>query len=147
MVENVIIYQNSDLHTEIYAAIPHGPETGEIQRVSELHALTPYGMLLVSLGTCTGIVLHTYAQNHGLNLARVGLHLRYDRVFQEDCDNCEQIERYQERFEEEIVLMGDLSKREREKLFHIAHQCPVYKILQDGATVSSRLTEKAEVPS
>jgi putative redox protein len=112
--------------------------------VSELYHLTPYGMLLVSLGLCTGIVLHTYAQNHGLNLEEVGLRLQYDRVFREDCENCEQIHRYEEQFEEEVALTGDLTEEERDRLEHIAHQCSVYKILRDGATVSSRVVDEIE---
>ena len=117
-----------------------------MEPVRELHELTPYGMLLVSLGTCTSIVLHTYSQNHGLGLEEVGLRLRYDRVFREDCENCERVERYEEQFEEEIALTGDLSQGEREKLFHIAHQCSVYKILKEGATVSSQMVDGISVP-
>lgn len=147
MGEKVIIRQDNEFRTEIHAAIQHGPEAGEIRPVGHLHELTPYGMLLVSLGTCTGIVLHTYSQNHGLHLEEVGIRLRYDRVFRDDCENCERIERYEEQFEEEIALTGDLTEEEREKLFHIAHQCSVYKILKDGATVSSKMADEISVPA
>jgi uncharacterized OsmC-like protein len=147
MPEKVIIRQDSDFRTEIHAAVPEGPEAGQMEPVVELYSLTPYGMLLVSLGTCTGIVLHTYAQNHGLKLEEVALRLQYDRVFREDCKNCERIQRYEEQFLEEIALKGDLTKEERDKLYHIAHQCSVYKILRDGATVSSELVDKVEIPA
>jgi uncharacterized OsmC-like protein len=147
MAEKVIIRQDSEFRTEIHAAIAEGPEMGEMRPVSELYALTPYGMLLASLGLCTGIVLHTYAQNHGLHLEEVALRLQYDRVFREDCENCEQIRRYEEQFVEEFALMGDLTEDERDKLEHIAHQCSVYKILRDGATVSSQLVDEIEVPA
>jgi uncharacterized OsmC-like protein len=147
MAEKVIIRQDSDFRAEIHAAIPEGPEAGEMRPVSELYALTPYGMLLVSLGLCTGIVLHTYAQNHGLHLEEVALRLQYDRVFREDCKNCEHIQRYEEQFVEEVALTGDLTKKERDKLEHIAHQCSVYKILRDGATVSSKVVNEIEAPA
>jgi uncharacterized OsmC-like protein len=147
MPEKVLIRQDSDFRTEIHAAIPEGPHAGEMEPVTELYSLTPYGMLLTSLGACTGIVLHSYAQNHGLKLEAVVLRLQYDRVFQEDCENCERIQRYEETFAEEIALTGDLTQAERDKLYHIAHQCPVYKILRDGASVSSQLVDEIEMPA
>jgi uncharacterized OsmC-like protein len=147
MAEKVIIRQDSSFRTEIHAAIPHGPEEGNMRRVVELHLLSPYGMLLVSLGTCTGIVLHTYSQHHRLDLTEVVIRLRYDRVFRDDCENCEQIKRYEEQFEEEIALTGDLTEAERDKLARIAHQCSIYKILKDGARIASQMVDEIPIPS
>ncbi len=69
------------------------------------------------------------------------MRLTYDRVFDEDCENCEEIERYKEQIEEEILLVGELDEREREKLFLVSKQCPIHKIVEDGIEVHSSLVE------
>jgi len=106
--------------------------------------LTPYGMLLVGLGSCTAIVLHTYAQHHSVDLRDVELRLQYDRVFAEDadkkhpCEDCEGIHEYKEQadkkhpIEEEIVLTGELTPEERKRLFLVSRHCPIHKMLTDA---------------
>jgi putative redox protein len=74
-------------------------------------------------------------------LKEVTIDLRYERVFHEDCENCEEIERYEEQIEEQIAFEGDLSDRQRDKLLHIAHQCSIRKILEDGLKIESRLAD------
>ena len=77
--------------------------------VDHILALAPYGMLLTSLGTCTAIVLHTYAQHHGMDLREVELRLAYERNFDQDCEHCEHIGQYEEHIEEELLPIGDLT--------------------------------------
>jgi uncharacterized OsmC-like protein len=139
MAEQVIVDQNSDFEIEFRAADPREEQPEEFHAVYHVHELTPYGMMLASLGACTTIVLHTYAQNHGLDLDRVRIHLRYARVFQQDCENCEDIDRYEEQFQEEISLFGDLTEQEQQKLYHIAQQCSIHKILESGIEITSKL--------
>lgn len=138
MAETVVVRQNSEFETEFLAVDPQAPESIP-QPVTHLHSVTPYGMMLTSLGACTTLVLHTYAQNQGLALEMVEIRLQYRRVFIEDCEECETIDRYDEEILEEIALSGDLSEHEREKLFRIAHHCPIYKMYRDGITVRSTL--------
>jgi thioredoxin reductase len=40
--------------------------------------------------------------------------LRYERVFQDDCDNCEEIERCEEQIDQELIFKGDLTGKKRE---------------------------------
>jgi putative redox protein len=141
MAEHLIVRQNNKFEIEFRARDPHDPESDEIKPVTYIHALTPYTMLLASLGACTAIVLHTYAQNHDVNLQEVELHLHYERVFQDDCENCEEIERYEERITEELTLRGDLDESTRQKLFRIAHQCSVHKLMESGIEISSQLSK------
>jgi putative redox protein len=98
-------------------------------------------MLLSSLGGCTAIVLNTYAQNHQVDLHEVELRLRYKRVFKEDCENCEHIERFDEQIDQELVLSGDLSDDERQKLSYIAKQCSIHKMMEAGVEIHSQLIE------
>jgi putative redox protein len=142
MAERVIVRQNRMFETEILAADPHVPQAEHFYLVEHVHQLTPYGMLLAGLAACTAIVLHTYAQYHDVALDEVELRAQYDRVFAEDCEQCETIEEYKEQIEEGIVLVGDLTAQERSKLLVISRQCPIHKMLSHGIEVSSHLVEE-----
>jgi putative redox protein len=139
MGERVIVRQDSDFMMEVRAADPHDPQSDEFVTVHHIHQLTPYGMLMASLGACTAIVLHTYAQHHGVNLDEVELRLDYDRIFAEDCAECEMIEKYKEHIDEAISLIGDLTDRDRDRLYAVSRHCSIHKILTDGMEVESHL--------
>ncbi|MCS7282100.1 MAG: OsmC family protein [Anaerolineae bacterium] len=141
MSEKVVVRQNRDFLTEILATDPHRPGDSKLYPVEHLYHLTPYGMLLASLGTCTAIVLHTYAQHHGVDLEEVELRLSYERIFADDCRDCEAIDTYEEQIVEEIALKGHLSPQERQKLLLIARHCPIHKMLHQGIEVVSHLSE------
>ena len=154
MGERVIVRQNSRFETEFRAAPEeehvhdtHMAQESEPRTVMHIHELTPYGMLLASLGGCTAIILHTYAQNHGMALDEVELDLTYDRVFAQDCIDCEEIDRYTEQITQDLILRGDLDEKERAKLFRIAHQCPIDRMLQDGIKIESKLVEEMQAAS
>jgi len=141
MGEKVIVRQNSRFETEILALDPHDPDAHHFYPVGDVRQLTPYGMLLAGLGSCTSIVLHTYAQHHGVDLQEVELRLQYDRIFADDCEDCEGIEEYREQIEAEIVLSGELAPQERKRLLRVSRHCPIHKILKQGIEVQSRLAE------
>ena len=144
MTERVIVRQNNRFETQFLAIDPHHPDSQEFEEAEYIHELTPYGMFLAGLAGCTAIVLHTYAQNHEVALEGVELRLKYDRIFDDDCENCEDIEGYTEQIEEEIVLIGDLDENERNKLFMISKQCPIHRMIEDGIEVQSRLVRDPE---
>lgn len=153
MGERVIVRQNSNFETEILALDPYDHDAHQFHTVSDVRHLTPYGMLLAGLGSCTAIVLHTYAQHHAdkkhpsVDLRDVELRLQYDRVFAEDCEDCEGIHEYKEQIEEEIVLTGELNPEERKRLFLVSRHCPIHRMLTDafhpphGVEVKSRLEQ------
>jgi len=142
MGERVIVRMNSRFEAEILAVDPHLPDSDQLHPVEGILQLTPYGMLLASLGACTAIVLHTYAQNHDVDLAEVELHLQYARVFSEDCEQCEEVDQYTEQIAERIMLSGELTPQERHRLFLVSRHCPIHRMLSQGIEVTSRL----EVP-
>jgi uncharacterized OsmC-like protein len=147
MTEIVIVQQKADFATEIRAAEAHDDESDDegihYHYVKRLSDVTPYGMFLASLGSCTAVVLHTYAHNHGLHLHEVEIRLDYHRIFREDCENCEDVRPYEEHIREEIALRGDLNESDREKLFKIGHQCPIHKMLKSGIEIRSQLAVTA----
>jgi len=134
MAELVVVRQKSNFETDFFAADSDSPipEQRELHPVHAIHELTPYGMLLAGLGSCTTILLHSYAQNHGVDLDQVELRVSYDRVFDEDCEHCEEAGEYSEKISAEVALEGDFDERMRNKLFLIAQHCPVHKILHQG---------------
>jgi uncharacterized OsmC-like protein len=142
MAEKVTVRQNNQFETDVLAQDPHNPDDQELYPIGDVHQLTPYGMLLAGLGSCTAIVLHTYAQYHDVALHEVELRLKYDRVFADDCKDCAGIEEYTEQIEEEIVLTGDLTPEEHKRLLVISRQCPIHKILAHGIEIESRLVEQ-----
>ena len=141
MAEKVIVRQNSQFEIEILALDPHDHDAHEFHIVEDIRQLTPYGMLLASVGSCTAIVLLTYAQHHGVDLHEVELRLEYDRIFEQDCEHCEGIQGYEERIEEEIVLTGELTPAERNRLYMVSRHCPIHKMLAGGIEVRSALAQ------
>jgi uncharacterized OsmC-like protein len=144
MGETIIVRQKSNYDTEILGPDPNDPESQELHRVTNIYDLTPYGLLLASLGSCTAVLLNSYAQNHGLDLRKVELMLRYGRNFKKDCQNCEELDQYEEEINEEISFTGSLTSGEREKLFLISHHCPIHKMLKTGIKVNAQPTKDSD---
>jgi len=140
MSERIVFKQNDQFQVEYYASDPRKPDDEEVQPVQGLHEVTPYGMMLFSLASCTAQVVLSYAEHHQISLRAVEFDISYERVFREDCDNCEAIDRYQEKIQEMVTFRGDFNQKQKEKLFRIAHQCPIHKMFEDGIDINSRLT-------
>jgi putative redox protein len=130
-MEEVIIRQDSDFRLEPRAR----GEEGEMKPVGSLGDLSPYGMLLSALGSCTTVVAHTYARHHEIDLSQAEVQLRYERNFKVDCENCEDIDQYEERIRVNVGFQGNLSKEERGKLEQVAQLCSIHKILEDGIEI------------
>jgi putative redox protein len=134
-MEEVIIRQDNNFRLEARARSEGGE--GEMKPVGSLGDLSPYGMLLSALGSCITVVLHTYARHHGVDLSQAEVQLRYERNFREDCENCEEIDQYEDRIRVNVGFQGNLSKEEREKLERIAQLCSIHKILEDGIQIQT----------
>jgi putative redox protein len=88
---------------------------------------TPVSLLLSSLGACTSVTLKMYAQRKGWPLTDVHVALAMQTG-----DDGSTIDR-------QIVLSGELSAEQRERLLQIANACPVHKILTRSITIRSGL--------
>jgi uncharacterized OsmC-like protein len=141
MSEKLIVRQNANFEFGIWSVDPNQPEANEFKPVSRIFELTPYGMMLAASATCTTQVVFSYAQHHEVDLGVMEILLEYNRHFKEDCEGCEGIDRYEEFIEEKISFSGDLTDQEKEKLFYIAHQCPIYKMYRNGIEINSTQVE------
>jgi uncharacterized OsmC-like protein len=139
MAESVRVVMKDTFAVEFFGASAGGEGDQQVMNpVVGLHELTPYGMLLAGLLSCTAIVVHTFAQNHGIKLKEVELEADYERDFQEDCLNCETIQVYPEAIVETLKFRGELSEQERQKLHRASKQCPIHKILEGEIPILSR---------
>ncbi len=144
MAERVIVKQDKRFQTIFLAADPEDPHSHEFERVDDLHQITPYGMLYAA-----GIV-HRAGGAHlctepRARLDAVEIHLSYQRVFREDCEGCDEDLKFTEEIGERILLIGNLSAADRQKLLRIAHYCPIYKMLCDGIKVTTGLIEQKDI--
>ncbi|MEM9856289.1 MAG: bifunctional alpha/beta hydrolase/OsmC family protein [Bacteroidota bacterium] len=100
---------------------------------------TPYDYLIAALGACTSMTLRMYADRQKWALEEAVVHLKHDKIHEEDCENCENSSAKIDQIEREIELIGNLSVAQREKLLEIADKCPVHKTLHNEIRVVSRL--------
>jgi len=138
MSEKVIIRQKRNYETNYMSLDPDEPGSDKPRPVRNIQELTPYGMVLAGLGTCTAFVVNTYAAHHGIAVDAVELKLSYQRTFKEDCEHCEEIDKYEEIIKMEVSFEGSLTSQERDKLFKISLHCPVHKMLKSGIKVKSQ---------
>jgi uncharacterized OsmC-like protein len=135
MAEKVVVRQRNNFETDFRARDPEAPESGQLYPVKQIQDLTPYGMLMASLGSCTAVVVNTYAQYHGIELEEVEITAEYGRVFKDDCEHCEDVSKYKESINMGISFRGKLTPEQQEKLFRISLQCPIHKMLKSGIEV------------
>ena len=90
-------------------------------------AANPTQLALGSLGACTAITLHMYAERHGWALGRVQV-----RVQLEQQDDQRQIQR-------EIRIEGAVDAEQRARLLEIADKTPVTRLFKEGISISTEL--------
>lgn len=137
MAERVVVYQDRSFRTEFKAADPNDEASDELENVMHIHSLTPYGMLLASVGACTAIVVNSYARNHGIPLKGITVDASYDRIFAEDCEDCDIENEYEEIIRESIDFEGDLDSKQLDRLHQVAKACSVRRMLERGIPVKT----------
>jgi putative redox protein len=98
---------------------------------------SPYELLNASLGACTAMTLQMYARRKKWLLKTVEVHLSFDRKYADDCVDCSNPKSKISHFDVCIILEGDLSQEQRERLLEIAHKCPVHKTLAENVSFNT----------
>ena len=100
----------------------------------------PYDFILSSLGACTVITLHMYAQRKGWPLEKAEVKLRHERVHANDCEKCEEDDNAKlSQVTKKLSLFGKLSDEQRKRLEEISKRCPVQKTLEAGMIIKTEL--------
>jgi putative redox protein len=123
----VLVRQDRAFRIEFLTTNPEGPADQDPEPVEAVAALTPFGMLLASLGACTTVVVHTYAQHHGIPLDLAEIRLRY---LEPDAP-------HGERIQTRASFQGELTDRQRKRLESVSRSCSIHKILEHGISVES----------
>lgn len=89
----------------------------------------PGEYLLISLAACTAITLRMYADRKQWAVDEINV-----EVASEKKENVTH-------FQREILLTGDLTSDQRERLLQIANACPVHKTLMNPIQIETRLAE------
>ncbi len=106
---------------------------------------SPYDLLNMALGACTSMTIRMYAERKKLDLDRVRVAIRHEKVHAEDCETCSDEDKANapggriDRFERELFLDGDLSAEQRQRLKEIADRCPVHRTLEASSVIDTKL--------
>jgi uncharacterized OsmC-like protein/pimeloyl-ACP methyl ester carboxylesterase len=95
----------------------------------------PYDLILAGLGACTSMTLRLYAEHKNLPLDRVTVRLTHNKIYAEDCLNCEIKEGMIDRIDRNITIEGPLDAEQRKRLMEIADKCPVHRTLESEIEV------------
>lgn len=102
----------------------------------------PYDYLLMSLGSCTAMTVKMYARRKKWPLEELFLEMRHSKSHDLDCTNCEIPDAKIDVIEKELIIKGDLSQEQLDKLLEISKKCPVHKTLVGELQIESILSMK-----
>ena len=137
MSERIVCYQNNQFQTGFKAAESEDDQPAKLRDVAHIQELTPHGLLLASLASCTAIVLNAFSQNHNIPLQSVTIDCEYDKVPAEDCKNCDESAQNEQIIREKMEFEGDLTDEQRKILHQVAKACSIRRMIEAGIQVES----------
>ena len=102
---------------------------------------SPYDLLGAALAACTTMTLQMYAKHKKLPLDAATVHVRHGKIHATDCGDCETVDGKVDEFRREIVIDGDLTDDQRQRMLEIADRCPVHRTLHSEVKIRSALRE------
>lgn len=100
---------------------------------------SPYEFLLTALGTCTSMTVRMYADLKKIPLQKISVKLTHEKIYAEDCQNCESNQAKIDHIDRKIELTGTLTPEQRQRLLEIANKCPVHRTLTSEITITTEL--------
>jgi putative redox protein len=85
--------------------------------------------------------LHMYAKRKDWPLERAEVRLNHERVYADDCNNCENKDAKINQVTKKLFLYGPLTPEQRQRLEDISSRCPVQKTLEGSIQVKTILQE------
>ena len=149
MTRNVKVNSSSLAYVQNISIGPHELLADEPPEAGGADAgPNPYELVMAALGACTSMTVRMYAERRNWPLEKVQVDLTFSRLHAADCDDCSRKKGIVNRIEKRITFTGDLSEIQRERLLHMANNCPVHRILARTIEISSTLsTETMSAPS
>src|SRR5699024_2499167 len=102
----------------------------------------PYDYLLMSLGSCTVMTIKMYVRRKDWSIDDVYMELRHSKRHAEDCDNCEDPKSRIDTIEKEVIVEGDLTEEQIDRILDISKKCPVHRTLMSDISIESSITHK-----
>lgn len=91
--------------------------------------MNPYELLLSSLGACTTMTMKMYADRKGYVLDDLRVELTHKKIHVQDCEDCDELGKMLDHIEKKIIIKGDITTEQKERMLEIADKCPVNKTL------------------
>jgi putative redox protein len=128
-------------HTEILAAghslVADEPESAGGTDTGP----TPWGLLMAALGACTTITLRMYADRKEWPLREIGVRLQHEKLKAVGQPKSEGEAPKTDEVRQTVELVGPLDAEQRQRLFEIAHRCPVHRALEVGIAMPMEFAE------
>ena len=86
------------------------------------------------------MTLLMYVGRKGWPLESVTVELSHERVHRDDLEDCEDNVRvYIDLIKRQIVLRGDLTDEQRDRIAYIAKRCPLHRTLESKSRIEDRV--------
>src|SRR5699024_12831974 len=93
-------------------------------------------------GAGTVMTSKMYVNHKGWELDDVYMELRHSKRHAEDCDNCEDPKSRIDTIEKEVIVEGDLTEEQIDRILDISKKCPVHRTLMSDISIESSITHK-----
>lgn len=100
---------------------------------------SPYEFLSGALAACKAMTVQMYAKRKEWKLDNIIVQVDHSMQHADDCQDCENKSAKIDQFNCRILLKGNLSKEQQNRLLEISERCPVHKTLIGGIEIISKL--------
>ena len=100
---------------------------------------SPYDLLSAALATCTSMTLRMYAAHKKIDMASATVRVSHGKIHAKDCEDCESRDGRIDEFRRELLIHGNLSEEQRQRMLEIADRCPVHRTLHGEVKVRTEL--------
>lgn len=103
---------------------------------------TPYELVAAGLGACTAMTIQMYARRKKWVVDEVKVHLDHKKDYTQDMSDVADEKPIKiDQFNREIILDGDLTSAQKQRLLEIADKCPVHRTLHGKVEINTVLKE------